>query len=251
MKRVMIGLIALGGLALWWTDVRAQCTGGVGSGGSCITRGLLRRSFAGVTRSIYPGASTFEFFGTQGPSCNHNFSTGVLDCDCRIRGTAYCTPSVSSFSFRPFSGGGGHGGGGSGGGSGLKKKTQTLPARLTVNNIGDAAPTTESPSGDQGFFPSYWTVAELEPNPSCVSCPGGTSFLTFLASEVVMRVTFVASAGPESGTPRTSIQICRAGGGNPTEIESFDCGDPVFECTGAGCSGTSPACGASCEESED
>jgi hypothetical protein len=255
MKRVMIGLIALGGVALWWTDARAQCPGGVGDGGSCVTMAVLGRSLAGITRSLDPGTSTFEFFGPQAPlggsatECNHNFSTGVLDPDCRISGTAYCTPSgsSSSFSVSPFSGEGTHTKGTHTKGGGdrrerLKTKPQTLPAGLKLNNLpsdgGMPAGTTKSPSGDPQTEGSFWAVAELEPNSSCVSCPAGTTFFTFLADAFVVRGTFQPEEPcGECGAPPsyTAIQVCERGLiSTPTEIRSFNC-VTVFQCEGTAC----------------
>jgi hypothetical protein len=273
MKRVIIGLIALAGLALWWTDARAQCAGGVGAGGSCVTRGLLGRSLGGVTRSIDPGASTFEFFGTLAPSCNHNFTTGVLDCDCRIRGTAYCSADsgTSSLLSASSSSSSNHDDDDDGGnGSKLKTKAQTLAAGIRVNNIGNAAATTASPGGDQGFFTSYWAIAELEPHPDCVDCPPGAPFfITFFADTIVMRSTFCPNGG---GPCHTSIQVCTGGRGlSPTQIESYDCttrfqcvqqfggqnGVPACPgCTATSCPPdvpyrpTSGTCGAACEPSD-
>jgi hypothetical protein len=247
MKRVMIGLVALVGVALWWTDARTQCAGGVGTGGSCRTSTLLGRSLACVTRTLEPGSVECEFFGTQGPNCTHNFTAGVLDCDCRIKGTAYCVPSGSS-SFLSFSAASSSDDDDDDGGAPvLKKKAQTLPAGLQVDNIGDAAATTESSGGDPQTGDSYWAVRELEPPSSCVSCPSGTSFLTFLADRVVMRTKFC----PTSGDCHTTIQDCRRVSGDPTQISSYNC-QTVFECEGEDCpdseSNTTGTCTAGCEE---
>lgn len=247
MKRIIIGLIAMGGVALWCMDASAQ-------GGDTSLRGALKRSLAGVTRDVVPGTSTFEFFGSLGPGCNHNFNTGVLDCGCRIRGTAYCDPNggtgtSTSFSVSTSSGDDDDDDDDGGGGSGLKKKAQTLPPGLQINNFSTPAVTTESPDGDEGTFPSYWAVAELEPNPDCVSCPGTSTFVTFLADAVVMRSTVCPGAVPPC---HTTIQVCQGGRANPGEINSFNC-QTRFRCTNtistAPCpaSNTSGTCGNTCE----
>jgi hypothetical protein len=250
-KRVMIGLIALGGVGLWWTDARAQCPGGVGSGGSCVTRVPLGRSLAGVTRSLDPGSSTFEFFGTVGP-CKHKFNEGKLDCNCRIKGTAFCTPSsgpAPGFSASTFNNNTNDDdddddddddSGGGGGGSGLQQKPQILPKGLRVNNIGEPALTMPSPDGDpQEPGGSHWAVAELEPDSSCVTCPTGTKFLTFIADTIVMRSTFCPTG--EGALCHTAIQVCKGGGGlSPTEIGSYDC-KTVFECEEPNCPEHNPS----------
>jgi hypothetical protein len=245
-KRVMIGLIALAGVALWWTDARTQCSGGVGSGGSCRTSTLLGRSLACVSRTTESGSLECEFFGTLGPSCNHNFNTGVLDRDCRIRGTAYCDPAGTSslFSVSSSSSDDDDDDDDDGGAPVLQKKRQTLAAGSVVHNLGSGVSTRESSSGNPPTGgSSHWAVAELEAT-ECATCPDGTSFLTFIAEAVVMRTTFCPDT--YSNPCHTTIQVCTGGGGlEPTEINSYDC-RTVFECEfaqGGGPSGCSTTIG--------
>lgn len=246
MKRIIIGLIAIGGVALWWTDASAGCNG-VGTGGSCKTGGLLGRSLVGLTRTLAPGKTTFEFFGTAGPGCNHDFTTGVLDCDCRLRGTAYCTIPEDSITASTSNGDGDHDDD-----DGLVPKAQTLPPGLQVNNLTTPAATTPSKGGDSGGDASYWTLFEGEPDPHCVSCPAGApEFVTFIANRVVVRDTFTPDCGESKAClpPHTTIRRCTGGIGiNPTNnIESYNC-ETVFECEGKACPviNTSGICGATC-----
>lgn len=243
MKRIIIGLIAIGGAALGCTDASAQCNG-VGTGGSCKTGGLLGRSLVGITRTLEPGTTTFEFFGAEGPGCTHNFSAGKLDCDCRLKGTAYCTtPTATSFTASTSNG---NGGAGDDDGARLKPKSQTLAAGLQVITAQPIA--TSSTGGNSGGSDSFWTVAEVEPDFNCVSCPSGASqFVTFIAKTVVMRDTFC----PDSEGPcQTTIRSCTGGGklSPTTNIGSYNC-QTVFECEGGACpvTNTIGTCGATCE----